>query len=74
MWGSARARSEGNVELSTELKELDERVLLAGSAGAFASRLLPNMSEKTFPPIIGERETKPQFSEKCAVAKVRGNT
>ena len=38
----------------------------ADSFGACASRLRPKAIEKTFPPIIGESETKPQFSEKCA--------
>ena len=37
---------------------------LAG--GACASRFWPNAIAKTLPPIMGARETKPQFSEKCA--------
>ena len=39
---------------------------IASSASLCASMLRPNAIEKTFPPSIGESETKPQFSEKCA--------
>jgi len=39
------------------------------------SRFLPKAIEKRFPPIIGERATNPQFSEKWAIGseKLRKN-
>lgn len=40
---------------------------VGGWGGACASRFCPNARAKMFPPIMGARETKPQFSEKCAV-------
>ena len=40
--------------------------LAAGPSSECASRLRPKAIEKTFPPSMGESETKPQFSEKCA--------
>ena len=37
-----------------------------GASSECASRLRPKAIEKMLPPIMGERETKPQFSEKCS--------
>lgn len=47
----------------------DDEGAAAESDGACASRLRPKAIENMLPPIIGERETKPQFSEKWAIER-----
>ena len=41
--------------------------VVGGASSSCESRFRPNAIEKTFPPSMGESETYPQFSEKCAV-------
>lgn len=79
--GVAEAEEAGSnevaIEVAAEMKdddgedEFENDGAREESDGACASRLRPNAIEKMLPPIIGESETKPQFSEKCASQQAR---
>ena len=50
-------------------EESGRLVLLGDWGGACASKFCPKAMAKMLPPIIGAKETKPQFSEKWATLK-----
>ena len=66
-----REKEEGREERAERAVVVIEAagVSAESEASLCASRLRPKASEKTFPPSMGESETYPQFSEKCAVCR-----